>query len=179
MSDFPDVPEAVGDFEDWDQGRTNVKEGYQAFVDGKSRDDNPYFLGPGEKFSGYKRRRQKLWATGYALAAVAVGDCDDLSEAREEYNLRALAMVPSPRKHIYDEGYDTYTSDEKHEYMYRARSVGMFPTRHEAIGEAVKGKGGGRTRDVLNATRWVDTLEHVRDPQLPPTEENEDTDHGE
>lgn len=169
------VPPEIGEGEGWDQARRAMREGYAAFLDGAKPSSNPHRMHPGENFSGYKRRKEKMWTGGYLLAAVRDGPYKDLDAAADAVGVVKRGIPHKPRQALYAEvGWDDRVRAVHHDrgaYLYRPPPSGEFyESRHEAIGVAVtkmRYLGLDVTRALL-ATKRVATWERIRRPQLPP-----------
>lgn len=176
--ELPDVPPEIGIHEDWDLGRRAMREGYQAFVDTGDPVTCPYLHGPNDSFSGYKRRKEKCWDAGFAIAAIREDEYGSLEEVRDEFDVRTSAIPNKVGFYHYTDGSDDlYPPEDLGQYAYRANGSDIRETRHEAVGDGgISGRTGGITQPSLGEerdrmirlrTRTVTAFELVRPPYLP------------
>lgn len=164
-----DVPPEIGEGEDWEQGREAMREGYSAFLEGEDAYACPYQQsgGAGSKgWSGYKKRKLKLWDAGFILAAIREGDYGSPEEVQEDYDVGRHALPTSPTKAVYEGMSEERYLEDRGEYLYYARGVDYFETRHDAIADAATKEDSMGTATPLKRTQWVETFTRVRRPQL-------------
>lgn len=134
-----DVPDIVGSSQDATQSANAIRRGYAAYVNGEQPGHNPYLRRPGENFSGFKKRKQKLWAGGWKLAAVREGPYESIDAVEDDHNIHHWTP-PSPEAALYDMGASDPTPADglTSQYVYGNGYHNRFETRHECIGDSAK-----------------------------------------
>lgn len=159
-----DVPEVIGSMQDSTQMANCIRRGYAAYVNNEPTSANPYIKKPWENFSGFKRRKQKLWAGGWKLAAVREGSYRSLEHVEEDFDEMHPWKPRAPCSALYDRGYGTPIASETvtGEYAYKPVDQRLFETRHDCIGySAIK------ARDSLSGNpTYAKAVERVRKPLI-------------